>query len=78
MKNKSKKLPVRSPDNILQIMDKENLREESVLMKQLHAELLVSLSIEADKVSKRNLKIAIISCIVAAVALLISIIQMVC
>lgn len=77
MKNKTKKLPVRTPEEILQAMDVKENREDPILMKQLNAELLVSLSIEADTVSKRNLKIATISCVVAAVALIISIIQVV-
>ena len=75
MNNEGTKLPVRTPEEILQAMDIRETRENSILMKQLNAELLVSLSIEADRVSKRNLKIATISCVVAAVALLISIIQ---
>lgn len=75
MNNEETELPVRTPKEILQSMDIRETRETSILMKQLNAELLVSLSIEADRVSKRNLKIATISCVVAAVALLISIIQ---
>lgn len=77
MTNEITKLPVRTPEEILQAMDVKEKRENPILMKQLNAELLVSLSIEADKVSKRNLKIATISCVVAAVALLISIMQVV-
>jgi len=77
MANEITKLPVRTPEEILQAMDVKEKRENPILMKQLNAELLVSLSIEADKVSKRNLKIATISCAVAAVALLISIMQVV-
>ena len=66
MANEIDKLPVRTPEEILQAMDVEGKRENPILMKQLNAELLVSLSIEADKVSKRNLKIATISCVVAS------------
>jgi hypothetical protein len=66
---------VRKPEAILTAMDKDGVRDNSNLLTQLSAELQVSLSIEADEVSKRNLKIATISCIVAGIALLITIIQ---
>jgi hypothetical protein len=56
-------LPVRTPETILQAMDKDGVRNNQPLLTQLNAELLVSLSIEADKVSSRNLIIAKISCV---------------
>jgi len=56
-------------------MDKDGVRTDPNLLSQLSAELQVSLSIEADTVSRRNLKIATISCAVAVIALLISLIQ---
>jgi len=68
-------LPVRTPEAILQAMDKDSVRSDPNLLAQLNAELSVSLSIVADKVSRRNLSIATISCVVAVIALLISLIQ---
>jgi hypothetical protein len=66
---------VRSPEAILQAMDKDRVRDNSNLLTQLSAELSVSLAKEADTVSRRNLKIANISCLVAVIALIISVIQ---
>ena len=66
---------IRTPEEILNAMDKDNIRNSEHALIQLNAELLVSLSKEADRVSNRNLLIAKISCGVAVVALLISIIQ---
>jgi len=67
----------RSPESILQAMDKEGVRNDSNLLTQLNAELSVSLAMEADRVSRRNFKVATIACAVAVIALLISIIQVV-
>ncbi len=74
-KSENTVLPVRTPEAILQAMDKDDVRSNHNLLTQLNAELSVSLSIEAAKVSRRNLSIATISCIVAVIALLISLIQ---
>jgi hypothetical protein len=65
----------RSPEEILQAMDKEGVRTDTNLLTQLNAELSVSLAKEADRVSRRNLKVATIACVVAVIALLISLIQ---
>ncbi|MEK0446831.1 MAG: hypothetical protein RLZZ399_2152 [Verrucomicrobiota bacterium] len=59
-------------------MDKDGVRDNANLLTQLNAELLVSLSIEADRVSKRNLEIAQMSLGVAAIALLVSVFQSIC
>lgn len=67
---------VRTPEQILQVMDKDGVRTDANLLTLLNAELLVSLSKEADRVSRRNLLVAKIACGVAAVALLISILQL--
>jgi organic hydroperoxide reductase OsmC/OhrA len=66
---------IRSPEAILQAMDKDGVRDNSNLLTQLSAELSVSLAKEADTVSRRNLKIANISCFVAVIALIISVVQ---
>jgi hypothetical protein len=66
---------VRSPEAILQAMDKVGVRDNSNLLAQLSAELSVSLAKEADTVSRRNLKIANLSCLVAVIALIIAVIQ---
>lgn len=66
---------VRTPEQILQAMDKDGVRADSNLLTQLNAELSVSLAKEADRVSRRNLKVATIACVVAVIALIISIIQ---
>ena len=68
---------VRTPEQILQAMDKDGVRTDSNLLTQLNAELSVSLAKEADRVSRRNLNVAKIACVVAIIALLISIIQVV-
>jgi hypothetical protein len=69
---------VRSPEEVLTAMDKDGVRDNANLLTQLNAELLVSLSIEADRVSKRNLEIAQMSLGVAAIALLVSVFQSIC
>lgn len=66
---------LREPREILAAMDKEGVRSDSILIAQLNAELNVSLAVEADRVSKRNLKVAQIACIVAVIALGISTLQ---
>jgi len=53
---------VRTPEQILQAMDKDGVRTDSNLLTQLNAELSVSLAKEADRVSRRNLKVATIAC----------------
>jgi hypothetical protein len=66
----------RTPEEILQAMDKPDVSTNSNLLTQLNAELSVALSLEAKKVSERNLKVAYISLGVAFVALVISLVQM--
>ncbi|BAW97409.1 hypothetical protein NIES970_23610 [[Synechococcus] sp. NIES-970] len=73
----SKMSEIRKPKEILKIMDKNGVRNDQNLLIQLNAELLVSLSLESEKVSRRNLAIAKISCIVAVIALIISGIQVI-
>lgn len=65
----------RTPEKILQLMDKDGARGNLPFLIQLNAELLVSLSNEADKVSSRNLNIAKISCGIGVLALIISLVQ---
>ncbi len=69
-------IPVRSPEQILAAMDKDGIRTDSNMLRQLNAELLVSLSKEAEKTSRRNIKVAGIACGTGIVALLISLIQL--
>lgn len=57
-------------------MDKDGVRDNSNLLTQLNAELNVSLAVEAEEVSRRNLKVATIACVVAVIALGISILQL--
>ena len=75
--------PIRTPEAILQAMDTNNSRSNPNLLTQLNAELLVSLSIEADKVAAKNLeiadrsvKVAKWSCGVGVIALIVAIISM--
>lgn len=67
---------LRKPREILAAMDKDRVRNDSNLLTQLNAELGVSLAVEAEEVSRRNLKVATIACFVAVVALGISILQL--
>ena len=66
-------MSVRTPEEILKKMDTpEGMQPDLPLLIQLHAELLVSLSKEEERVSRRNLMVAKISCAVAIIALIIS------
>ena len=65
----------RKPSEILAAMDKDGVRSDSNLLTQLTAELNVSLAVQAEEVSRRNLKVASIACVVAVIALGISILQ---
>jgi hypothetical protein len=76
MCSKNAQANTRSPEAILQAMDKDGVRDNSNLLAQLSAELNVSLAKEADTVSRRNLKIANISCVVAVIALIIAVVQL--
>lgn len=66
---------LRKPRDILKAMDSTGTEIDPILLAQLNAELLVSLAYEEEKVSKRNLTVACISCGVAIVALLISVLH---
>ena len=66
---------LRKPLEILAAMDKDGVREDPKLLSQLNAELSVSLAVQAEEVSRRNLRIASIACWVAVIALGISILQ---
>lgn len=66
---------LRKPREILAAMDKDGVRADSNLLTQLNAELSVSLAVQAEDVSRRNLKVASIACLVAVIALGISILQ---
>ena len=65
----------RKPSEILAAMDKDGVRSDSNLLTQLTAELNVSLAVQAEEVSRRNFKVASIACVVAVIALGISILQ---
>jgi len=66
---------LRKPREILAAMDKDYARANSNLLTQLNAELSVSLAVQAENVSRRNLRVASIACLVAVIALGISILQ---
>lgn len=69
------KAELRKPRDILAAMDKDGVRADSNLLTQLNAELSVSLAVQAEEVSLRNLRVASIACLVAVIALGISILQ---
>ena len=66
---------LRKPREILAAMDKDGVRADSNLLTQLNAELSVSLAVQAEDVSRRNLRVASIACLVAVIALGISVLQ---
>lgn len=68
---------VRTPEEILKAMETPSGQQPNpVLLQQLDAELQVSISQRNELTSKRNLRIANISCIVAVIALIIALLQL--
>lgn len=66
---------LRKPQEILAAMDKDGVRSDANLLAQLNAELNVSLAVQSEVVSRRNLKVASIACVTAISALGISLMQ---